>query len=171
MAHLSIADLNEQNHRFWQAESDLFNRRMSDELLFEVATTDMRSETLRRVPINSQKTMEQALADAEKTRHGFQSALARKGGKAPKPNALQNLIEEIVLKEPTITERQLYFALKAELGSGTITSIDKESDVLADEPRMIHFVEDNGKPMTAPLSVLKDRLFRAKKKINSRQPS
>jgi len=170
-APLTIADLNEKNQRFWQVETDVFNRRMSDELLFEVATMDMRSETLRQVPIKSQKTTEQALADAEKPRHSFQIELSRKGGKASKSDALQSLIEEIVLKEPTITERQLFFALKRELGSGTVTSIDTESDVLADEPHMIHFVEDNGKPITAPLSGLKDRLFRTKKKINSRQPS
>jgi hypothetical protein len=65
----------------------------------------------------------------------------------------------------------LFLALKDEPGSGTVASIDNESDVLADAPRMIHFAEDNGKLMTAPLSGLKDRLFRAKKKINSRQPS
>lgn len=170
MALLTIADINERNRQFWRVESDLLNRRMADEFLYEVARTDMSSETLRQVPIKSQKSLEQALADAEKVRRIYQSVLARKGGKAFKGDALQLVIEAVVLKNPTMTIRQLFFKLKDEIGQGTVTSIDEESDVRADEPRMIHFEEDNGKRMLAPLSGLKDRLFRAKKKIKSLPP-
>ncbi len=167
---LTIADLNQQNHRFWRVQSNLFNRQMSDDLLFDLAETDMHSEILRQVPIKSQKTLEQALVDAERTRHSFQVALSRKGGKVSKSDALQTLTEEIVRRKPSITERQLLFTLANGPDSSTVSSIDEESDVRADEPRMIHFQEDNGKRRTAPLCGLKDRLFRAKKKINSRQP-
>ncbi len=170
MALLTIADINERNHQFWQVESDLLIRRMADELLYEVARTDMSSETLRQVPIKLRKSLGQALADAEKIRRIYQIAFARKGGRAVKSDALQWVIEEIVLKNPTITIRQLFFKLKGEIGQGTVTSIDEESDIRADEPRMIHFEEDNGKRMIAPLSGLKDRLFRAKKKIKSLSP-
>ena len=84
-APLTIADLNEKNHRFWQGENDLFNKRVSDVLLFDVAMTDMRSETLRQVPVKSQETMEQALADAEKTRRGFKLRFLVRAGRRPNP--------------------------------------------------------------------------------------
>jgi hypothetical protein len=170
MALLTIADINERNRQFWQVESDLLIKRIADGFLYEVARTDVCSEILRQVPIKSRKSIGQALADAEKMRHFYQSAFARKGGKAFKGDALQSVIEEIVLKNPTLTIRQLCFRLKDQIGQGTVTSIDKESDVRADEPRMIHFEEDNGKRMLASLSGLKDRLFRAKKKIKSLPP-
>jgi hypothetical protein len=168
-ALLTTKDLNEQNRRFWQTQSDLLEKRMSDELLFNVATMDMRSETLRQVPIYSQKTLEQALADAEKTKNTFQSDFSRKGGKAPKCDALQSLIRRIVHRKPNINNQQLLYRLKKEIGEGTVVSIEGKSEVLADGIRKIHFQDRDGTPKTASLSGLKDRLSRVKKNIRAKR--
>jgi len=165
---LTTEGLNEQNRRFWQTQSDLLDKRMSDELLFNVATMDMRSETLRQVPIYSQKTLEQALADAERLRNAFQSDFSRKGGSAPRCDALQSLIEAIVVENPKITQGQLMRELRRDRAVGIVTSIDEKSDALADGAKEIHFVDEDGTPKAASVSGLKDRLSRAKRKIASR---
>jgi hypothetical protein len=160
--------INERNRRFWRVHLKLRDERMSDNILLVIAIREMRSEIDREVSARSQKTLEQALADAEETKHTVQSNFSRKGGTTAKCDALQSLIREIVLKYPKITTRQLFHELKGARWAGTIVSIDEEDDVLADEARMIHFVNDKGRQKTSPLSGLKDRLFRARKKINSR---
>lgn len=160
--------VNRRNQEFWLMQSQLRDRRMSDELLRSFAEMDMRSESVRGVPIKSEKTLEQALADAEMAKNTFQRAFSRKGGSAPRCDALQTLIEEIAAENQKIKPGQLLIALSGPRGAGVIASVDKESDVKADEPRMIHFVEENGMPKRARLSGLKDRLFRAKKKRASR---
>jgi hypothetical protein len=166
-APLTLKTINDWNRRFWKAESKLRHKRMSDEAIYDNAQTDMRSETLREVPIKSQKTFEQALADAERVRNNLQSALSRKGGKAAKGDALNRLITKIVRRKLKMNNRQLLFALKKESGQGTIVSIDGESDVLTGDVRQIHFEDDKGTPKTASVAGLKDRLFRAKKKIRA----
>ena len=167
-ALLTTKDLNEQNRRFWQIQSDLLEKRMSDELLFDIATMDMRSETHRQIPIYSQKTLEQALADAEKVKNAFQSDFSRKGGSAHRCDALQSLIETIVVENPKITQGQLLRELRRDRAVGIVTSIDEESDTLADEAKEINFVNEDGTPKTASVSGLKDRLSRAKRQIASR---
>lgn len=164
----TLQEINEQNHRFWSVRSEICNRQISDESLFDIATENMRSEIIRGVPVRSQKSFEQALADAEMAKLTFQRAFSRKGGNAPRCDALQSLIEEILDENPKITPGQLLIALSGARGAGTITSIDKEADVKADEPRLIHFVDDDETPKPSPLSGLKDRLFRAKRKLRLR---
>jgi hypothetical protein len=67
---------------------------------------------------------------AEKTNEIALKGLARKGGYAPKGDALQELILEIVRKDPSISEKQLIVMLEGEAGAGVVTSIDEPSDVL-----------------------------------------
>lgn len=167
-APLNQQELNRLNREFWLKENELREKQMSDEPLREVAERDMRSENVRGVPIKSQKPLEQALADAAEAKNIFQREFSRKGGCAPRCDALQSLIQEIVVENPRITQGQLLRELKCARWAGTIPSVDEESEVKADEPRMIHFVDDNGTPKTAPVSGLKDRLYRAKRKIASR---
>jgi len=90
------------------------------------------------------------------------------GGKAKKPNALQGVIEEIVREDPNITEPQLPEKLAGDAGAGVVEKIDKPSDrVLECDPLYIHYFDEDGRPRTAPLGGLKDRLFRAKRKIRN----
>jgi hypothetical protein len=78
------------------------------------------------------------------------------------------LIQELVLARPTITARGLFFQLRRQVGQGVITSIESSQSVIAEGVANIHFVNMDGKPKTAALSGLKDRLARAKAKIVSR---
>jgi hypothetical protein len=164
---LSPQQVNERNRMFWDVQSKLRAERISSEAILEIAINDVRSETSK-VSIRLQKPFDQALADAEKTMNIVQSAFSRKGGKAPKRDALQILIQDIVIQKPKITAGQLLYTLKSIRGAGTVTSIEEESDVRGGEPRMIHYVDDSRTPKTASLSGLKDRLSRAKRKIVSR---
>lgn len=165
-AVLTAQDLNEQNRRFWSIQSELLDKRMSDELLYTIATMDVCSETLRQVPIYSQKSLEQALADAEKIKSACQTAFSRKGGSTPRCDALQGLIEEIVREKMKITQGQLLRELKGARGAGTVIP-DEKVDRVPDSGNWIHFVDEKGKPKQASTSGLKDRLSRAKRKIAS----
>jgi hypothetical protein len=107
------------------------------------------------------------LSEAEEDKKTTLTELARRGGKAPKVDALSELIRERVRKYPRLGVMQLLADLAGELGAGVVTSIDKPSDVLADETPCIHYVSDDGKPKAASIRALKDRLSRAKKIKNS----
>jgi len=141
---------------------------MSDDAIFNLAMKDMRSEIARAVPVRSQKSFEQALEDAEGARSIVQSAFSRRGGKMPKSDALQDLIREVAFWDPGITVRQLLRELMRRQGEGVVVSIEGKCQTLAGEGRRIHFEDHNGTSKTAPVSGLKDRLSRAKKKITSR---
>jgi hypothetical protein len=141
---------------------------MCHESFLDIALEDIHSEMIRGVPVRSQKTLDQALADAEMAMKTLQSGFARKGGRPTRCDALQSLLEEIVDENPRIKLGKLRAELDSDRGAGTITSIDEDADIKADEPRMIHFVDDDETPRTAPLSGLKDRLYRAKIKLASR---
>jgi hypothetical protein len=136
---------------------------MSDEVILQIATDDVRSEAARRVPLGPQKLFEQALADAENTKKFVQRDFSRKGGRARKSDELQDLIEEIVLAKPNINTHRLLLELKGERGVGRV-SIDGVSDCLRNGRREIHFEDCKGTPKAAPVSGLKDRLSRAKAK-------
>jgi hypothetical protein len=167
-APLTLQEINEQNHRFWSVRNEIGARRMRHESLLDVAMEDIHSELIRGVSVRSQKSFDQALADAEMAMKTLQSGFARKGGRPTRCDALQGLIEEIAIENLEITPGQLRRELNGDRGAGTILSIDEESDVKADESKMIHFVDDDETPKRAPLSGLKDRLYRAKRKLASR---
>ncbi len=163
----TLEQINERHREFWPEQSTLMDQRMSDETIFKLAAIDMGSETMRQVPLKSQKTIEQALADAEMAKNTFQSAFSRKGGRSSKSDALQSVIQEIVQENPKITQGQLLRELTRKQEAGVVVSIDEEPDVLAGVGKMIHFVDEGETPKKASVSGLKDRLSRAKRKIAS----
>ena len=71
-------------------------------------------------------------------------------------------------ENPQIRENGLLSRLKKEVGQGVIKSIGSERQCLAGDLPLIRFFDHNGKEKTATVRGLKDRLSRAKKKINSR---
>jgi hypothetical protein len=159
----TLEQINERHREFWPEQSKLMDQRMSDETIFKLAAIDMRSETMRQVPLKSQKPFEQALADAEKTMNIVQSAFSRKGGRSQKSDALQSLIQDIVQENPKITQGQLLRELTRKQKAGdVVVSIHEEP-----EGKMIHFVDEDETPKKASVSGLKDRLSRAKRKIAS----
>jgi hypothetical protein len=65
----------------------------------------------------------------ESLRHfeeGWRRRLARKGGRAPKTDALQILIQNCVQQELNIGQRELWHQLKKYMGLGIIRSIDHD---------------------------------------------
>lgn len=169
LKRLTPAMLNERNARIWAEQKILLEQRISDPVLYDLAKRDMDFEAARGVPIKQQKTLEQTLADAAQVRSTVHAELSRKGGKAPKSDALQELILEIVLTHPNTSEKELLKMLAGEAGAGVVTSIDEPSEPLAGDTPCIHFIEDDGRSKTASVPGLKDRLSRAKAKIkNSR---
>lgn len=150
---------------FYRRQATLMKEWMSDEAVLQIAVMDVNSEEFRGVPLRQQQSFAQALEKAVKAKEIAITALARKGGSAPKGDALQELILKIARKNLDINQTQLLHMLRGAAGAGVVTSIDKPSDLLAGDTPSIHFVEDDGRPKTAPVRGLKDRLSRAKRKI------
>jgi hypothetical protein len=99
----------------------------------------------------------------------FHKDFSQKGGRGSKPDALQEVILEIVAKNPKITTVQLEEALKEKKCEDDI-DIDSNEDLLAGDQRQIHYEDDDGNEKTSYLSGLKDRLYRARKTLGSRKP-
>jgi hypothetical protein len=117
---------------------------------------------------NQIPSFDQFLSAAEEGNKTLLKHFARKGGKAPKRDALQELIDEIVGQNPAITEPQLLEKLTGRAGAGVITLIDKPCDrMLECDPLFIHYIDNNGRPKIASLKGLKDRLSRTKKRIRN----
>lgn len=158
-------EINEWHHAFYGEQSKLMEERMADEDVLDVAMKDLQSEALRHVPVYSQKSFEGALESAAVSKarfqksgaKKFQSDFARKGGTAPKPDALQKLIVEKVRGNPGTTERQLQDHLREKHLGGVVTDIDDKLGIIC--------FDNDGRQKTARITGLKDRLYRAKKKI------
>jgi hypothetical protein len=166
--NVSSAQINEQNRQFWIKQSALRDERMSDPTIFKIATRSMNWEAVSGVPVKFRKTFELALDHAASERGLFRSEHSRKAGRAPKGDALSDLIQRLVFLNPKITEKELLRQLEAQVGQDTILSIEAESQSLANDARRIYFEEEDGRPREASVPGLKDRLSRAKAKINSR---
>jgi hypothetical protein len=164
----SLQEINQQHESFHRQQSILRDERLQDAFLYKSAMRLMNSEMRRGVPLKFCTSLEAALADAETERIRFRKELAREGGVAPKADALSVLIETIVMREPEITAKRLLSLLKRLIGEGVIVSIDTEERVVEGDVRRIHFEESDGKEKSASVRGLKDRLARAKAKINSR---
>jgi len=156
---LALRKLNEQNTKFYLNLSELTLERITDPVLFKLAKLDMYSDAVRHSHLYSQKTLELALADAAQARSILQKEFSLKGCRARKPDSLQQLIFQFASHDSDLSERQLLHKLKKQVELGIIYSIDD---------RQIKFIDHNLKLKTAPISGLKDRLSRARSKINSR---
>jgi hypothetical protein len=166
---LALANINQWNRLFWVEQSELLDRRIQDAALRQIAMDDLKSEEAMRVPVRNRKTLEHALAQAEKSRSIFQRAFSRKGGKAAKTDALQCWIMKTVRADKRISSGRLLLKIRkmAKEGHPVVFRVDRKSGLLDDQAEHIHF-RDNGRDRTSPVSGLKDRLSRAKKEILSR---
>ena len=151
----TISEINMKSSAFWAIETERMLERMADEALRDTALETINAELIKATPIRFQTTLEFALFDAEKKRDRFSTNFAQRGGKAKKPDALQQLIEAIVRENPSITLKLLLKKIKAQEYEGVI------DEVTDDE---ISFSNYNGRLKSAPLSALKHRLSRARKK-------
>jgi hypothetical protein len=164
-----LKKINQRNRQFWLEQSALLDRRMQDEGLYKIAMDTLSREESRMIPVKNRESLEEALAHAEYLKTIFQSTFSGKGGKAAKTDALQRLIIEIVRTQPDINTHRLLRKIwkMAEDGHEVVRDVVQNSDLLPDQAEMIHF-RDNERDKTSPVSGLKDRLCRAKKKILSR---
>jgi hypothetical protein len=152
-------ELNEINRRFWSKQRTLLAEGMADDVLRTTAFELMNDELCRGVPTKSQLSIYQAFTNVTAIARQFRTEQARKGGKALKTDALHVLIEQIVSRRPNMTCPELIEQLQADTGIAPIEDVDGDA---------IHFTDHYGRSNQAPLTGLKDRLSRAKKKIRSR---
>jgi hypothetical protein len=152
------------------------DRRIADWAILETAAETLASEIKRLVSVRSRKTFEEALEDAERTKQRFIRQQARSGGKAAKADPLQKIIIDIVRQNPEIGVSKLLKKLQPRQGDGIIDEIEETH---------IHFIhtgtaalgqtdEAVGKRLTsasAPISGLKHRLTRARRKIREENRS
>jgi hypothetical protein len=168
-------EINEINAKFWEVESKKAELRMSDPLVRDIALARVESDFKRYIPARYQISLEAALAEAEQSKRHF----SRRGGRADKSDALQDFIIAVLRKRPKITVTLLLEKLKiAAQSGGAIEEVTNEE---------IAFVEPMNKrarrgatregqggrepresaSRSAPISGLKDRLSRARKKLKS----
>jgi hypothetical protein len=166
----TLREINERNRQFWSEQSILMEQRMADEDIVRVAMNDIQSECARQVPVYNQKSFEEALeiaADAKarfqrSTAKSFQTAFSKKGGAAPKRDALQDLILQIARTNRNIAKTELLAKLEKSTPGPVVIDIDYEAG-------SIDFHNKNDRHKSARISGLKDRLSRAKKKISKEE--
>jgi len=118
-------------------------------------------EALRGVPVYYRQPLEQAAAEAARAHQGFSRQRARSAGSALKVDGLQELIISIVQTDRKIGDKELQRRLKQHCRCPAIIEMS-ETDIV--------FVGQRGVRKRAPISGLKDRLSRAKKTLDSREP-
>jgi hypothetical protein len=169
----ALADFNERNREFWARQKILMDRRMADRAILETAVEAIDSETKRHVAIRSQKSFEEALQDAERAKRRFVRQQARSGGKAAKADSLQMIITDIVQKNPEIAVTQLLLELRKYQGDGIIDEIDEthiyfRQSGAAAKPEGGQAVGKRVISDSAPISGLKHRVTRARKKVSKK---
>src|SRR5438874_12225146 len=115
---LSLKEINERNKSFWVKQNALTRKRVEDPLLVQMLNRELQSLFYRFV-LESRKSVDQILEEAEETRKlvlahctplvrkETRIEQARKAGRSKKPDALQQLIIEIVRNHPSITSARL----------------------------------------------------------------
>lgn len=83
----------------------------------------------------------------------------RQNARKPRSNSLQELIVEILIGNPSLTEHGVLEALRQHEAGPVIEQIDEAEGVIS--------FYDKGKLKDAPISGLKDRMSRARKKVKS----
>jgi hypothetical protein len=157
LTNFTLAELNEQARIFWAAQAALLEKRMADEAVCDMAFETINAELIRGVPARYQTTLESALLDAENKRNRHSKNFSQKGGKAKKTDALQDLIDGLVRKTPSISVKSLEKQIRTEERQGIIEEVTAHK---------IYFNHD-GRSKSAPLSGLKHRLTRANKKLQN----
>jgi hypothetical protein len=165
----SAAELNSLNALVWSQRSEWLEAKLNDQDLCLIAYNDLTSELSRKLPFHDRLSFEGALAKAEATIVLVRRAIGSRGGKAERTDPLQSVILEAVREQPTIQRNELLHLLRklAREEHAVVWQVDEKSRLLVDQEEQIHFM-DGGRIATAPVSGLKDRLFRARKKIRSR---
>jgi hypothetical protein len=158
-AMISLVEINKWNREFWDIEDRKMERRIEDKALLETALLSLRSEIDMRVAVYNQKSLNKALQEAELAKQRFLSQQGQPGGRAHKSDPLQDIILDYVRRRPSITASDLKKLQDEFIPGGVIREIGKKA---------IAFTNRDDRSKEAPISGLKDRLSRAKKKLASR---
>jgi hypothetical protein len=151
----TIAELNVRAQKFWENQNGLTAERLSRPALVEVALATLESERLRQIPIGYWSSFDKALELAEKSEELFKVEFSRKGGAAPKTDALQQFIIRCIRSRSALTESQLLASLRENRRVFDV----REEEVCFDKP--------DGSRKSVPISALKDRLYRARRNNNN----
>jgi hypothetical protein len=176
---LTIERLQEIHNRFWEKENAARDRRILNPQIVALANEEQLEDVRRLIPIKFQKSPEQYLADAERRLDDqesmrvqmaselrpklreelipeIRSSLARAGGRARKPNRLQQLFVEAIRVKQVNWKQALDLLVKR----GDVLVDLKDG---ADGEKCIHFLDKNGFRKSASVSGVRYRFARAKK--------
>ena len=167
---ITLKQINQQNLAFWETNTALMYKRLENDVIREIGLQTISSTREVNLPIKLRMTLEVAMEIAD---NNFEKVKAKVkedikvevkkdfaliGGRAMKEDPLQKYILKLLETRPDITSAQLLKELKNKVGGDLIYSIEHNS---------ISFWSHPDKFKDAKISGLKDRLSRAKKKINS----
>jgi len=152
---------------FWSKEKRNFQKRLDIPGLLTAAMKILEDDRARGIPVRNWRSLEWALRHAEKVSRAQRLVLrkaireaALRAARAPKQDALGERIEKVTARRPDITELELLELLKAEKGLGLI--VDVHGGVISFK---------NGKrDKASPISGLRNRLSRTKKKLRRPRP-
>jgi hypothetical protein len=157
--------INQRSDTFWKDNQKHMSELMEDEDVLKGACELVMLERERQVPGKNSLNFNRALEQSKKTVERLRRGQARKGGLASKTDSLQKIIMKFVLENPNMTQRKLLSSLKKQ--EFLELSFDNKSNVLAGDGVMIRWSSEDGRKDCAPVSGLKDRLSRAKKRMSS----
>ena len=156
----ALVAINERNRSFWDDELKAAESRMADEAVLETAIATLSSEVNKFLPVYYQTSFYEALRESESTKRRFIAQQSRRAGSAEKVDVLQKFILDALRAKPRMTHVELLAVLGREQNiDGPIVEVDEAS---------VSFLDSRGRLRAAPLTGLKDRLSRARKKLNSR---
>jgi hypothetical protein len=149
--------LNSRSRAKWVEKSRMIGEVLSDEGPCALVLKDLARQTMygdfRRY------SLYESSIHATESQTLVLSAFGKKGKNARQPNAFDLLCTDIVEQRPQLSEIEFLEALQAQKGLGTVVDFDEDA---------IHIAIDNKLIQEIPISGLKDRLCRLKKKLRSR---
>jgi hypothetical protein len=166
-----LAEFNRKHRDFWDDQKRRMKQRMADREILEIAVETIAFEAKRGVSVRSQMSFEKALEYSAEAKQRFIRRLARSGGKAAKADLLQKMIIDIVRQNPGVSLETLLKELRHRRGDGVIEDIDETHIYfrhagVAPHGQMDEAIERKSTLMSAPISALKHRLTRARKKVS-----
>jgi hypothetical protein len=164
----TLGHINAIHADFWAKQAARQELQLTDEYLAQEAYSDLREQAELQVPLGRQRSFGALLDKAEQRLVAHRERLlpegrrenGRRGGKARKSDALQLLIEKIVGKARAIDCPTLLQILQSKQKCGIIEEVVDED---------ISFTDANGRSKSIKITSLKDRLYRARKKVNSQK--
>jgi hypothetical protein len=159
-----LLDEQERLNRFWAFQKKELERRIQHPELADYAFKILADEQKRQVPVSNMKSLESALADGEEaarillpmSRRINAQEIGALGGRARRPDPLNELIGSIVQKRPGITHLELLEVFKAQAPDNVVVDVSVQ---------FISYVDARGKLTDTPVSGLKDRLSRVRKQL------